>query len=357
MRRAAVIMAGGSGTRLWPLSRRSRPKQLLHIVEGRSLIAHAYERLRGLFEPRDIYIITLAEHLAAIQLELPEIPAENLIGEPQGRDTANAVALSAAILHRLDADTTLGVFTADHHIRPQDRFVEVVRRGYAAVEAAPDALVTFGIRPKGPQTGLGYIERGDKKGEGIWSVKAFKEKPDAATARHYVESGNYDWNSGMFVWRTRTILDEIGKHLPQTHDAVTRIAGQWRTPQGAALARELYGGLQRISIDYAVMEKAAKVLVVEMDLDWQDVGSWTALPAVAKTDAAGNSTAASRVVTMDARGNILVSEDEHLIAAIGVEDLVVVHSPDATLVCRKDQVERLKELVAELEKRHPGRYG
>ncbi len=356
MNRCAVIMAGGSGTRLWPLSRRSRPKQLLRIVEGRSLIYKAFERLNAAFSPKEIHVIALAEHLPAIARELPALPPENLIGEPTGRDTANAIALAAAILHEKDPETIMGVFTADHVIRPTDKFVEIVKRGFAAAQEDPSALVTFGIKPTEPHIGLGYVERGQLQAPGVWTVNRFREKPDLETARQYVASGDYYWNSGMFVWRTDTILGQLQRHLPESHDAARRIAQAWPTEAGLTLARDLYPTLVRISIDYAIMEKAENVLVVEMDLDWLDVGNWTALPAVLGTDSSGNTQALQRAVGLSSKNNILVAEGDHLIATIGVEDLVIIHSPDATLVCHQDQVQRIKDLVAQLDHDHDGHY-
>lgn len=356
MKQSAVIMAGGSGTRLWPLSRKTRPKQLLHIVEGRSLIYKAFERLHATFSPQDIFVIALAEHLPAIAEELPALPGNNLIGEPTGRDTANAIALAAAILHERDPETIMGVFTADHLIRPTDRFTEIVRSGFAATSENPDALVTFGIKPTEPHTGLGYVARGEAISPGIWAVDSFKEKPDLDTARQYVASGRYYWNSGMFVWRTATILEQLKEHLPGSHDAARKLAKLWGTAEGPEIAKELYPTLERISIDFAVMEKAPKVLVVEMALNWLDVGNWTALPSVLGVDASGNTKALKRAATLSSKDNILVTEDDHLIATIGVDNLVIVHSSDATLICHKDQVQRIKEIVAELDQEYDGKY-
>ncbi|OWY72602.1 hypothetical protein B7486_06695 [cyanobacterium TDX16] len=349
MERKAVIMAGGSGTRLWPLSRRDRPKQLLRIIDGRSLIYRAVERLTGLLDPRDIYVITLKDHLPAIAEELPMLPPENLIGEPLGRDTAAAIALSAAMLHARQPETIMGVFTADHVIRPADRFVDIVRRGYDAAERYADALITFGVKPTEPHTGLGYVRRGRPAADGVYEVTAFKEKPDAATARQYVDSGEYFWNSGMFVWRTAAILDQLRLHLPETATAAAQLAQSGVAGLTSGTAHAIYAALPRISIDHAVMEKAAKVLTVEMSLEWLDVGNWTALPAVMGADASANTTAAPEHLVIDGKGNIIVSEDNHLIAVVGAEDLVVVHSKNATLVCRRDQVQEIKSLVARLE--------
>jgi mannose-1-phosphate guanylyltransferase len=354
--RSAVILAGGSGTRLWPLSRKRRPKQLIRLFDGRSLLQEAYQRLLAVVSPSHIYVIALAEHLPAIAEELPGLFSQNLIGEPVGRDTANAIALAAAILHAKNADTVMGVFTADHLIRPEDRFAEVIARGYAAVEQRPDALVTFGVKPSEPHTGMGYVQRGDAVAAGVWKVRAFREKPDLATARNYVSSGDYFWNSGMFVWRTATILDQLRLLLPESYAALQPLAAAWHTAQGPAMARTIYPTLKKISIDFAVMEKASNVLMVEMNLEWLDVGHWTSLPVVLGGDSKRNTTAAGRAAVLDGKNNILVSEDDHLIATIGVDDLVVVHSRDATLVCRRDQVDKIKDMVARLDKDFEGRY-
>jgi len=356
MRRAAVIMAGGSGTRLWPLSRKSRPKQLLRLVDGKSLIRLAYERASSVVAPEDIFVIALASHLPAIAAELPQLLPQNLIGEPVGRDTANAIALSAALLHHANPETVMGVFTADHVIRPLSRFAEFVELGYKLAEQHGDALVTFGVRPREPHTELGYVERGAAVAPGVCQVRAFKEKPDTATARQYLASGNYLWNSGMFVWKTSAILDQLHRHIPQTHETMMRLAPLWDTVAGPTLALEAYPRLSKISIDFAVMEKAQRVLCVEMDLDWLDVGHWTSLPAIMGRDKYGNTTVLPRAIVRDAGNNILVAEDNHLIAAVSVQDLVIVNSGDATLVCRRQDLDKIKGLVGDLAREFPGEY-
>ncbi len=356
LRKAAVIMAGGSGTRLWPLSRANRPKQLLNIFGGRSLLREAYDRLRAALSPSDIYVIALTSHLPAIAAVLNEIPRENLIGEPIGRDTANAVALAAAVLHELDADTIMGVFTADHHIQPTDAFADNLAIAFAAANDYPDALITIGIPPIEAHTGYGYIERGEPIAPGLYRVEAFREKPDATTAANYLSSGRHYWNSGMFVWRTATILSEIKRRLPDTHQAMQRLAKIWFTPGGPAEAARIYPALTRISIDFAVMEHARRVLVVEAGFNWRDVGDWAALSRVLPADGEGNITSAVHTALLDSRNTIVVSEDDHLIATIGVDDLVIVHAAGATLVCRRDHVQKLRDLVALLDQEHPGRY-
>lgn len=356
MRTVAVIMAGGSGTRLWPLSRAARPKQLLHILGGRSLLRESYDRLRFFLPAENIYVISLASYLPAIAEELSQLPPENLIGEPIGRDTANAIALSAAILHERDADTIMGVFTADHFIRPTETFAAAVQKGFRAAEENPDALITFGIHPTEPHTGLGYIERGEPLSDGLYRVNSFREKPDEETAKSYVASGRHAWNSGMFAWRTGTILREIESRLPETRAAVRKLAAAWYGPDGPRAAAELYPTLQRTSIDFAVMEHAKNVLVVESDFDWHDVGNWTALEKILRRDEGGNVRAATYTALTDSRDSIVVSEGDHLIAAIGMENLIVVHSENATLICHRDRIQEIRNLVAKLNQDHDGRF-
>ncbi|MBN1511481.1 MAG: NTP transferase domain-containing protein [Phycisphaerae bacterium] len=352
----AVIMAGGAGTRLWPASRASRPKQLLRLFGGKSLMRESFERVVHVIPPERIAVITGTQHVPLVAEELPEILPENLFGEPCGRDTAGAIGLSAAILRERDAEAVVGVFTADHIIGPPERFERAILAGFAAVEQHPEALVTFGIRPVSPHTGYGYIQRGDEIGPGVFAVARFTEKPDADTAARYVLDGRYYWNSGMFVWRTDTVLRQLRQHLPECEDGVTRIARSWSGPQRDEVLSSVYPTLPRISIDYAVMERAPRVLVVEMDCSWVDVGSWAALEAVIAPDAHGNVPAASRVLHLDAKGTITVSEDDHLIATLGVEDLIIVHTRDATLVAHRSQSQRIKELVATIQARFGTTY-
>ncbi len=352
----AVIMAGGAGTRLWPLSRNNRPKQLLRLFEGRSLLRAAYDRLTVRFAPEQIYVITTAAHLPMVAEELPEIPSENLIGEPCGRDTANAIGLAAALLERRDPEAVMGVFTADHIIRPVECFASAVDKAYAYVAEHPDVLVTFGISPNTPHTGYGYVQRGELLGSGVHKVVAFKEKPDAATAVSYVASGQYYWNSGMFVWRTSTILNELARHLPESHADLREMAEAWSLPGGRKRVETMYPALRRISIDFAVMEKAPRVVVVEMEGQWLDVGSWTSLTDVFASDDLGNTVVASRAMMLKASGNIVVCEDGHLIAVAGAKDLIIVRSGDATLICHKDSAQQLKELIGVLEQRYGQTY-
>ncbi len=354
--RHAVIMAGGAGVRLWPLSRRSRPKQILRLFNGKSLLRQSYERVAAMFDPEQIHVITNQAHLPIVSEDLPELPASNLIGEPVGRDTAAAVGLASAVIAKRDPEAVIGIFTADHVITPIERFCAAVERAYETAEQHADALVTMGIRPTRPDTNYGYVWRGKSVADGLFEVRMFKEKPDLETAEEYCSSGEYYWNSGMFAWRADTILSQLEEHLPQSHDPIRRIADAWGTDQWQLQLAGLYPDLPKISIDFAVMERAPRVLVVEMDCDWVDVGSWPAIASVVDADSDGNVSSCQRVLHHGSKNNIVVSEDEHLIATIGVEDLVIIHSPGATLICRKEDVTGIKDLVEHVNKEYEDEY-
>ncbi len=343
--RHAIIMAGGSGTRLWPLSRRMRPKQLMRLFDGKSLLQIAADRLRGLFEPQQTWIITSALYLDLVARELPHVPRANLIGEPIGRDTANAIGLAAAMIARRDKDATMAVFTADHIIRPQDKFADAIETGLKAAERFPDALVTFGVTPAEPHTGYGYVRRGEAAAPGTWRVREFKEKPDIETARQYVESGEYYWNSGMFAWRVDAIRSQLAKHLPESAARLDELAERWDDLAGTKQLGERFGALQKISIDFGVMERAPNVLVVEMPCQWLDLGSWTAVAATREPDDAGNTAVAEKALFVEGGNNVAVADTDHLIVTLGVSDVVVVHSQDATLVCHRSAVQEIKNLA------------
>jgi len=355
--RYAVIMAGGAGKRLWPLSRAGRPKQLLPLIHGKSLLELAIERLKGLFPSENTWVITSAEYADEVVRALPQIPEENIVGEPEGRDTANAIALASQLLQARDENGTMAVFTADHVIRPTERFAEAVEKACQAAEQNPDALLTFGIRPTWPHTGLGYIHCGRSVQDSVHEVVSFKEKPDHQTARRYVESGQHYWNSGMFVWKLQAILRALKEFLPNSVEKLAPIAEAARSGRDyLPLLAEAYPSLERISIDFAVMERAHKVLMVELNCEWLDVGSWPALENVSEPDETANVVVAENVAALDSSRNVIVVKGDHLVALVGMDDCIVVHSPDATLVCNKSDSQRLKELVALLEEKFGQKY-
>jgi len=355
--RYAVIMAGGAGKRLWPLSRMNRPKQLLPLLGGKNLLELAVGRLDGIFGNDKILVITNAEYVEQVAEALPQLPRENIVGEPEGRDTANAIALACELLAGRDEDSTMAVFTADHVIRPMDCFARAINLACDAAERFPDALVTFGIRPTWPHTGLGYIHCERTPIDGVFNVEGFKEKPDHMTARRYVESGIYYWNSGMFVWKTSAIREALQEFLPDSLSKlapVSRAVREGRDYRG--ILREAYPSLKKISVDYAVMEKAHKVYMVELNCEWLDIGSWPSLENVTELDESGNAVVATNAVLLDSFRNVVVTEDDHLLAVVGMDDCIIVRSPDATLVCNKSDSQRLKELVDLIAKKYGDRY-
>ncbi|SEK24670.1 mannose-1-phosphate guanylyltransferase (GDP) [Blastococcus sp. DSM 46786] len=364
--RHAVIMAGGSGTRLWPLSRGDRPKQLLDVVAGadgapRSLLAEAWERLRAVLPADTVWVCTAARYADQVRAALPELRTDRLVLEPVARDTANAVGLTAALVADVDPDAELAVVSADHVIRPVERFADALRTAYDALAARPRSLVTLGIRPTAPATGFGYVQRGAPTGRpGVAEAASFREKPDRATAEEYLASGRYLWNSGMFVWRARTVLDALADHLPASAEGLARIVAAPAGPARDAVLAEVFPGLPKISVDYAVLEPAAtepgRVLVVDLDVDWLDVGSWPALAHTLDDDGAGNAVRGPAVV-LDGAGNIVLSDDpEHLVALVGVQDSVVVHTADVTMVCPVADAERVKLLLGAVQERYGDRF-
>jgi mannose-1-phosphate guanylyltransferase len=365
--RHAVIMAGGSGTRLWPLSRAARPKQLLDVVAevgggAHSLLAEAFTRLEAVLPAEQIWVCTAERYGEQVRAALPGLRPDRLVLEPVARDTANAVGLAAALVADVDPDAELAVVSADHVIRPVERFAAVLRTAYDVLAVRPRALVTLGITPTSPATGFGYVQKGaPTEVPGAAEAASFREKPDRATAEEYLASGEYVWNSGMFVWRAQTVLDALAEHLPGSAAGLAAIAAAPAGPRRDAVLAEVFPTLPKISVDYAVLEPAAaepgRVVVVDADLDWLDVGSWPALAGTLGTDPAGNAVGGLSVV-LDGSGNVVFSDDpEHLVALVGVHDSVVVHTADVTMVCPVSEAERVKALLAEVETRHGSRFG
>jgi mannose-1-phosphate guanylyltransferase len=329
------------------------------MVGGKSLLRIAYERLEGIVPPDHVLVCTGADYAAVVAAELPELKPANILGEPEGRDSLNAVAWPAAVLAARDPDAVVAVVTADHIMHPISAFQSAVLEGFEVAESAENVLVTFGVVPTAPHTGYGYLRRGETVPghEGVFTVVEFKEKPDRATAEEYLASGEYWWNSGMFVWRARTLLDQLKLLQPKTHDAVLELA---RAPYRLS---EIYPELLKISVDYAVMEPvsrgegSARVVAVRLPIVWHDVGGFAALGEQLPRDEQGNATHGVAVL-VDARDNLVINNAEggRVVAVVGLSDTVIVQTPQITLVCPISEAERIKELVAEVTAQLGGSY-
>jgi mannose-1-phosphate guanylyltransferase len=355
----AVIMAGGSGKRLWPLSRKNRPKQVLKLLDGQTLLRRCFERLSPIFDTRNIIILTNASYATLVRENLPELPFDNIIAEPAVRDTAGAVGLAAAVLTKYDPEAAMAVVTADQLIEPARVLQQALKDALVFVNNNPDDMIAFGIQPTFTSTQLGYIKCVDArkcpdcKNE-IYSVETFKEKPDEKTAKEYLEAKGYLWNSGMFVWKAKTILANLAKFLPEATGPLRKIQADWASPNQQRTLEEWFLKLPKISIDYAVMEKTDRVCAIKLDCRWLDVGSFVALADIISSDKDGNVVVGGMSELLDCKNNIIVTEDQsHLITAIGLEDIVIAHSSDATFICPVEQAHRLKELL-ELIEQHKG---
>lgn len=355
----AVIMAGGSGTRFWPFSRNNRPKQLLRLTGGaRTLLGDTYDRLEGLVLPGHVLVATNERLVDQIRDELPELALGSVIGEPCKRDTAPCIGLTAMQVFRDNPDAVMIVMPADHVIRPAEIFRDNIRSAVGFVEEDPTRIVTFGIRPDYPAQNYGYIHRGKPVAttDGQPTCKAFaslgfREKPDADTAQEYLESGEYYWNGGIFVWSARFILEQLEKFAPQMYAHLQMIEDAAGSPDAEDVFRREFEAIRGTSIDYAVMEHTDNVLVIEADFNWDDVGGWQSLARLLGTDENDNASSA-RSIHIDSHGCIVASEEkDHAITLLGMKDCIVVHTPDATLVANKHDEESVRQVVKELESR------
>ena len=354
--RYAVIMAGGKGTRLWPMSRQNRPKQLLPLIDGRSLLELAGKRLEGVVSSPQRLICTSEEHRDALRKTLPQFSDEQILGEPVGRDTVNAVGFTAAVLAKRDPEAIFAVLTADHIIEPQDEFRRKIILGFEVVEDDPTRFVTFSIMPAYPATAYGYVERGDPVPgfQGAYAAKRFVEKPDAKTAEDYVNAGTFGWNSGMFVFSAPHFLAALERFKPRAYDGVTRIGEAWGTSSQKEVLGEVYPKLPKISVDYAVMEPASRdpeipVCTITMGVWWMDVGNWSSFGETLSPDENGNRSN-TRTTHLDSRNVIAVSDEpDHAITTVGCDDLIIVHTKDATLVCPASAAERVKHLAGQVD--------
>ncbi len=348
----AVIMAGGAGTRLWPRSRKSMPKQLLKIVSNRTMIQETVDRLTPLVDADHIIVVVGEAHFKEINEQLADVPTENILVEPEGKNTAPCIGLAATHIRSRDKDGVMVILPSDHLVVNGNRFRKTIK---AAAEAARTrkCLVTIGIEPTLPETGYGYIQIGEKldtvQGEDVYVVEAFKEKPSRSTAQKFLKTGTYLWNSGMFVWTAETILEQIKTHLPALYEGLAKIEGVIGKETERKVTEKVYASLEPESIDFGVMEKAEDVVLLKGDFGWSDIGSWAAMEQIWPKDENGNFLNAE-VISIESTGNIIHSTKK-LVAVIGLKDIVIIETEDAILVCAKEKAPDVRSVVDELKKR------
>ena len=350
-----VIPAGGSGTRLWPLSRAANPKFLHPLtVDGRTLIQATIDRLAALAPPERTFVVTGGAHVAAIARQVPDLPEANILVEPSPRDSAAAIGLAAAIIARRDPAAIMGSFHADHLVRDEELFREMVR--LAERMASEGYLMTIGIAPTAPETGYGYIRQGEALGtDGGSRVQQFQEKPSRELAAAWLADGGYLWNSGMFIWRCTVFLDELARQQPTLHAGLTAIAAAWSTPEGEETLARIWPTLPKVAIDIAVLAGAAaagRVGTIPGHFGWNDVGDWDTLATVLAHSTGENVVLGgdhARHLAVDTHNSLIAPGSERSIATVGVQDLIVVDTPDALLVCARDRAQDAKQLVETLK--------
>lgn len=352
----ALIMAGGTGSRLWPRSRRDRPKQFLDITSRRTMLQETYERIVPLIPPERVFVITNNGYTSAVRGQLPDLPDANILGEPEGHGTAPAIGLGALVLRRMDPEAVMAVLTADHLIRDTASF----RRALQAAQKVAEQgyLVTLGIQPNQPETGYGYVHRheylGRFDGYEAYQVERFAEKPDRATAEKFIQSGEWYWNSGMFVWQVGTILREIERFMPRLHRHLAEIDAILGTSSEREALEPIWSQIQDQAIDFGVMERAEDVAVIPVNIGWSDVGNWATLFDLLPSDTHNN------VVIGEHLGvethNSLIYSPNRLVATVGVQNLVIVDTEDALLVCPRDRAQEVKALVDALKRDNKQKY-
>lgn len=356
----AVIMAGGGGTRLWPVSRREKPKQLLSLLGKETLFQSTVARLEKLFPPERILIVTVADLAPEMQEQAPSIPEENYLIEPAPRGTASVVGLAAAVLKKRDPEAMMAIQTSDHYIRNRDLFHYLIKTAFDV--ANENHLVTLGISPTFPSTGYGYIQQGEPLSGNynypVYTVQRFKEKPDEETAQKLLRSGDHSWNSGMFIWRADAILAEIRKQMPELYHAVDQISSAWDTPKQNGVLQEYWHNLKNQTIDYGIMEKAERVAVLPAGgLGWSDVGSWNSLFEVLMPDMNGNIATNAQHLALDTHNTLVYSDDDQrLVVTIGLDDMVVVDAGNVLMICKTDQSQKVRDVVEHLKKHHQEKY-
>ncbi|MBX3422721.1 MAG: mannose-1-phosphate guanylyltransferase [Pirellulaceae bacterium] len=351
----AVIMAGGTGSRFWPASRTDNPKQLLKLVGDTTMLQSTYERLSGLVSAEHTLVMTNKQLVTAVRRQLPEVPPEHIIGEPSKRDTAACIALAASMIVRADPMAVMLVLPADHVISSSAQFHDCMRSGVKLIDQSPERIVTFGIRPTYAAESFGYVQRGEPMGapevHGAYRVASFREKPNRQTAEQYLQSGNYYWNSGIFMWRADTILTALRRFEPEMMRHIDAISAAVGTPGFNVTLQREFDQISAQSIDYAVMERYSDVSVIEASFRWDDVGSWQSIGRLTTPDEQGNCVR-GKYLPIQSQRMIVYGSQEHLLVTIGMQDMIVVHTENATLVAPKEQEERVREVVKQLQSRN-----
>jgi mannose-1-phosphate guanylyltransferase len=348
----AVIMAGGGGTRLWPLSRQSQPKQMLRLIDDRSLFQIAVQRLAGIFPPDRILVVTVAHQVVELQKQAPEIPSENFLIEPEPRGTASVIGLAGIVLQKRDPQALMAVLTSDHFIGNVDKFHRLLRS--ALLVAQDGYLVTLGIEPTHPATGYGYIQRGEfigtYQGLNVYHALQFKEKPDEKQANGMLDSGDHAWNSGMFVWQVNQILEEFARQMPDLSTSLEKISQAWDTQDREKVLAQEWSVIKAETIDYGIMEGAQRVTVIPAEgLEWSDVGSWDTLFDVLSPDQAGNIVFGGEYIGLGTSDSLVYNNQENrLVVTIGIENLVIVDTGDVLLVCSKNEAQKVRQVVNQL---------
>lgn len=350
---SAVVMAGGTGTRFWPVSRKDHPKQLVSLGDEPVMLEDTVRRLEQVVDSERILVVTARDHADQVREVCSNLPSENIFAEPEGRDTAAAAGFANYwVRRRFGDDTVMGLFPADHRIRPLDHFADAVR---SATEAARevDGLITFGIEPDGPDTGYGYVQYGSEGrtvgNHEVYPVVEFHEKPDRETARKYLENGSYLWNSGMFVWPVRRFQKELQEYMPELNDGLQELFTEWDdSGDRDQAARSRYPSLPETSVDYGILERSNHAWTIPVSFDWNDLGSWDALRDVFDSGDEDN-VELGDVITQETTDSILVARDDVTVASVGVEGLIVVATDDAVLVCDQDRPQDVKKLVQNLQ--------
>ena len=354
-----VIRAGGIGTRLWPFSRKNRPKQFHAMAGSTTMLQDAVARIAPIGHGEDVFVSTGEAMADLVQTQLPDLSAEHLLIEPALRNTGPAVGLECALLEARFPGCVVASLGSDHYIGKNEEFCRLLQAAEAAIESHPDYLFTLGVTPTRAETGYGYIRRGalleTVRDVEIHAVDAFTEKPDIARAQEYVESGQYLWNSNMFVWKAETVLNLFARYEPEMYQILERIGQAVGSGREREVIAEAYPQLKAVAIDNAIIERAEKVATIESDIEWGDIGTWAALTDVLPTDEQGNLFSA-QVVALDSQNTTVYAPSGKVVALIGMEDVVVVDTEDALLICRKDEAQRVRDVLETLEKSGESRY-